>query len=55
MRRLSLALGLLALGLLPSAASAKDFAYNILPPGQYGGIPGTPANHGPTRSRSTTR
>ncbi|MEA2305448.1 MAG: hypothetical protein QOH43_2728 [Solirubrobacteraceae bacterium] len=46
MRRLSLALGLLLLAVLPGSASAKDFSYNILPPGQFGGLPATPATHG---------
>ena len=46
MRRVSLVLGLLLLAVVPAAAGAQDFAYNILPPGQFGGLPGTPANHG---------
>ena len=45
MRR-PLALAVLVLALFPAAAGAEDLAFNILPPGQYGGIPGTPANHG---------
>jgi acyl-homoserine lactone acylase PvdQ len=46
MRRLPVLLALLALAAVPSAARAGDFSYNILPPGQFGGLPGTAANHG---------
>jgi acyl-homoserine lactone acylase PvdQ len=36
----------LSAALAPGAASAKDFSYNIAPAGQFGGIPGTAADHG---------
>jgi acyl-homoserine lactone acylase PvdQ len=45
MRR-PLALAVLVLTLFPAAAAADDLAFNVLPPGQYGGLPATPATHG---------
>jgi Penicillin amidase len=44
MRRVGVVLAVLVAGAFAASASAapRDFAYNILPPGQFGGIPTTP-------------